>query len=264
MVKNAGWKKYTFIGLALFVVFLFAAIPAETGIKLAKSISPASFSQLRLYGASGTIWQGELDRVDMQGHSFQAVHWDLNLWALLGLRFSADIQLRYQDQPFEASISASPFGALSLNDVKGKIGAQQLVQLARIPAMRLDGDLLLNVSELALDGNQLTSAEGRIVWSGAETRFPQRVLLGDLAADLSNTDDGVLIKLGDAGGPLQIDASLLLDEENNYKLNGEMMARDGRQSPLGRSLSMLGSMDGQGKVKLNLNGNLSQFGFLIK
>jgi len=259
-----SWKKYVIGGVLFFVIFMISNVPVLSVVSLAKIVSPASFSQLKLYGASGTLWQGEFDRVDVSGKSFQAVSWDINLLNLLTLQVSADVTLRMQGQPFSANINASPFGSIALENVKGSIGAQQLVQLANIPAVRLDGEFVLNLETVTISDQTLTEAVGRIVWTGAETRFPQRVLLGDLAADMTTEDDGIVVKISDAGGPLKMKADFLLDPENNYRLKGSMMAREGQQSLLGRSLGMMGSMDGQGNVKLDLKGNLSQFGFLIK
>jgi general secretion pathway protein N len=259
-----SWKKYLIIGLVFFFLFLLANLPAQLGVSIAKMVAPQAMQQVRVYGSQGTLWAGQFDRIDYQGQSFQAVNWDLNLFSLLVGQVTADVSLRFNGQSVKANVSQSLFGGLTLSDVNAKLGAKQLVQMLRIPAMKLDGEFIVNLKTVELEGNRPTDIDGRVVWSGAETRFPQRILLGDLSATASTEDEIITVILKDGGGPLQMDATVSLDPENNYSLNGSMMARDGRQSMLGRSLAMLGSIDPQGKVTLSMKGNLKQFAFLTK
>jgi general secretion pathway protein N len=257
------WKRLLVVGLIFYFVFLLFKLPAGVTVWAFESFVPQEQKQWQLYGVSGTAWSGKIAQVNVSGQTFRDVTWQLHPLSLLIGRASMTLDLRNKDMHAHAVVRKSVFGGLSLSDVRAGAGAQTLMQTFRIPALKLNGDFSLNMESLELDDGTVTDAQGRVVWSGAQTLFPQNLQLGDLAADLTTTEEGVVATLSDGGGPLEISGKAVLDNEGNYKFNGAFSSREGRNSQLGRALSMMGRPNAQGKVEVNVSGKLEQLKFLL-
>ncbi len=255
-------KLLLLLGVAAYLVFLLSRLPAPLVYDMLESQLPPS---VKVYGLEGSVWQGRVARLDWQGRSFHGVDWELHPTSLLMGRTAITLAFRNSDRSHASlSLSRSLGGDLSLSDVRATLPMAELVAMARIPAVKLGGELSLNLERLDVAGMVLEEAEGAAMWNGASSQFPQNMELGDVSARLTTTEEGVLVTLADGGGPLELGGSLLLAPDGQYKLEAKLAARQGQNSPLGRSLRMLGNPGSDGKVTLNNSGNLADFQFLLK
>jgi len=259
------WIPYVLLGMSFFVVFLLIQIPAVVGVSLIESFAKDTpLRQLRFYGVSGTIWNGQAKQIVSAGQQFNSVSWNIHPGSLLLGRGSATISFKSDGNRFSARISQSLLGTTILEGLEAKYQMQDLIKLMQIPAVKLGGQINLRLDELVFSDGTINSATGGVFWSRASSEFPQKVDLGDLKATLDNTDDGVKAVLRDGGGPLELNAELLLAEDGQFQLSGMMAAREGQGSSLANSLRMMGKPNPQGKIVLKNSGNLSDFGFLLK
>ncbi len=259
------WMKYSVLGLMVYLVFLLIQFPANQAYAVAKNYLDEQNVPVTLYEPNGTIWQGKATRLVYQGRSYNDVKWRLLPLDLLTGKLSLSLSFRNTDSFADAVVSRKIFGGLELANTRASMTAQEVLALAAIPAVQLGGRFDLNVASLALDQNRVSHLVGRLVWSDAESKFPQKLLMGDLFADMNTTDDGTIqVKLGDGGGPLELNGDLLVTPEGQYDFTSAMSAREGRQSALGRSLGFIARYDNQNKAIFTRSGNLSEFDFLIK
>ena len=252
------WRRYILLGLAAYGIFLLQQLSATLPYALLEGTLQQN--NVRVYGLQGTVWHGEMQRLEVQGRSFDRVKWELHPSSLLLGRLSASVSFVNADSRISTRVSRGLGGGISLSDLRGRIGASEVLALAGIPAIKLDGQFNLNFDQLSLDGMVITDAEGVLTWSSAGMQFPQRLQLGDLSARFESVDEGVRATLGDGGGALESTGQLLLLAQGKYDFNGQFAAREGMESSLGRALRMLGNPNAEGKISVKVSGSLTDLG----
>jgi len=256
------WRRYLALGVICYLLFVITQIPANNVYYFTKDMLKEQ--SVTLFGVQGSLWQGSASAATYKDMHFKQINWEIHPLALLTANISATIQFKQQENSVHATVSRSFFGKTTVENGRIKADASQLIKLMNIPAIKLNGEFNLNLPLLELTDNNVEYIKGRLVWNNAESIFPQKMELGDVFADMSTSSDGVIqVKLGDAGGPLEMNANLLLTPEGKYDLKGLFSARQGRNSSLGRSLGFMGQYK-DGKVEFNKAGELSEFGFLVK
>lgn len=256
--------KFSVIGGVAYLFFLITQIPAMYVVSAVDSGFDKSDASVKFFDVDGSLWEGRAAAARIGGRMFTDVRWELEPAALLLGNMSAWLAVRNNDGQMQANVSRSIFGSVQLTDVKGRLAASDLLTLLEIPAIKLGGQFGFNLSELELVDNKLTYAEGRVVWNGAVSQFPQKLQLGDLAVDIKTADDGISAQLKDSGGPLDATGLLTLDAAGAYRFSGKFAARDGRNSSLARALSMLGRAGADGKIDVTNTGNIADFGFFVQ
>ena len=256
------WRRYLLLAFASYLLFVITQLPANNIYYFSEDLLKQQ--GITLYGVEGSLWSGSANAVMYKDMHFKQVSWEVHPLALLTANFSATVRFKQKDNFVNALVSRSFFGATKIEGGQVRIDAEDLVKLTNIPAIKLHGEFSLNLPLLKLGDKSVEYIQGRAVWSEAESTFPQKMQLGDLFADMSTTSDGVIqIKLGDAGGPLELDANLLLTPDGKYDFKGQFASRQGRNSSLGRSLGFMGRYNSSGKIEFNKAGELSEFGFLF-
>ena len=256
--------KYVLLGVGVYLTLVIVRFPAEIAYGFVAESLKSSPAKAQLYRVSGTLWSGRAQYMSVSGRTLRDVSWTLHPLSLLAGALSATVALKTDDGSLKVTVLRGFSDSIRLEDVKARLPMNEILRMAKIPAIKLEGQLGVNLQQIEMEAGMLTEAAGRIVWNGAETRFPQRLVLGDLSADIKNTDAGIEAEISDAGGPLEAKGKLVLAPDGGYDFNGLFSAREGQNSMLGRSLGMMGRPDAQGKFKLVNKGNLSDFGFLAK
>ncbi|MDH5731294.1 MAG: type II secretion system protein N [Gammaproteobacteria bacterium] len=250
-------KRLILVGVAAFLLFLIVQTPAHLIFGLVANNLP-----LKVYGVNGSVWNGEIEQINVGRESITGVQWSLHPSHLLMGRVAADISASLGQRRINAYAARSIGGDIVLKNVSGRIDAQTLLGLLKIPALQLGGEFNFNLQSVVLDGKIPLEAQGRVLWSDASSRFPQRLELGTLSAIVSTTDKGIQAELKDGGnGPLELNGDLTLTQKGDYDFNGVFASREGAQSMLGRSLNMMGRPNREGKVSVKNKGNLSALGF---
>lgn len=71
--------------------------PAACGAGGTLSSLPANVANLpKLEGVSGTLWNGQIARLQYASESVNQLRWDLNGWSLL--RFAPEVAIRFGDR----------------------------------------------------------------------------------------------------------------------------------------------------------------------
>ncbi|MDH5301276.1 MAG: type II secretion system protein N [Gammaproteobacteria bacterium] len=252
------WRRYVLLGGLAYGFFLLQQTPISLIYPLAKDVIEQQ--NIRIYGLEGGLWDGSAQRVEYQGRAFENVEWDVHPLALLIGQLSATVSVGNDNMRIHATVNRSLTGSISLDDISGRISANEVMTLAQVPAVKLDGQFKLDMDHLDLSDGRLQSAEGTLVWSHAGMQFPLKLDLGELSIDVETVDAGVRASLGDKGGPLELRGQLLIQPDGAYSFDAQLSAREGVGSSLGRTIGMLGSYNSQGKVDVKSNGKLAELG----
>lgn len=206
--------------LVLAVVFALTRIPATWG---AYFITQGN--TLGMTGVNGTLWDGRASmtsiEIDNIAYSLGELHWQLEPWSLLSLRPCANVRAALERQLIEGRACASLSGSLKVTDASIDAPAD-LIQ-AGIP-VPIDGDLVANISILAMKGEQLQELEGNLSWTGARVQAEGNwVSLGNFAAEYSyNGEDAIVAEVFDLDAPMDLDATVTLALAGGVDVQGEV------------------------------------------
>jgi len=259
-----SWMKYVLLGVASYLIFVIVQFPANKAYYLVEDTLDDKNVPIEVFGLKGSLWQGSASTLIYDGKRYDAVVWEFHPLELLTAKASVSVRFKGKNTTVKGKFAKSIFGSLIAENVQANIGATELLSLLKIPAVKLGGDFALNLSRFELTDKTVNYIQGRLLWSDAESKFPQKLTMGDVFSDFSTSEDGVILaKLGDGGGPLELNGDLSVNPDGKYDLKGLLAARAGRQSVLGRSLGFIGKYDAKGKASFNKSGNISEFGFLV-
>ncbi|TVP91361.1 MAG: type II secretion system protein N [Pseudomonadaceae bacterium] len=243
-MKAPSLKLTIWLALFLYLLALIWQLPATV---VWQRVAPNLPAQVELAGLSGTLWRGQVARMTVDRVDQGGLQWD---WRPAGLlRGSIGLDLVWQ--PRNGRVNANlMLGArrILLQDVRGELDAATMAELNRAPFI-LAGSWLLDVPRLELvDLDQVTAAEGRLVWQGAGGGLPQPLALGNLSASLGHSDGWMTLDLEDQGGPLGLQGDARWRPGQPMHLDTRLQARPDAEPGLVGGLQMLGQPDDQGWI----------------
>lgn len=250
-----SFKRLAIIGAVTLLVFMLVRFPASTAFAWFAPDGVGAF------GVSGTVWKGRARLISAPGLLFRNSEWDLAAWRLLLGQAGGDFSTRWGGGFLEASGSISIAGTVRLRDVRGSFDITQLSGALATPD--IGGVASLDFSELVLRDNWPT----RIVGTGRLRNLTSPLmgsgaaqLIGDIAfefdADTETSSETVTGKLSDAGGPLELQGTLILTPPGNYDLKSRVRARPDAPESLRRNLSFLGAPEPDGMRIFQLAGSI--------
>jgi general secretion pathway protein N len=258
IIKGFDWRLLLFIALA-YLAFLVAGFPAERAYSYWQSSSQAGARQgIAMGSLSGSVWSGTAGQALINGQHLEDLSWDLQPWALIMGRIALNWRGKLADGFGQGQVAAGLDGEVEMDRVEARLDLSQ-ISIRALQALQPQGTLNLNLRDVVWTGQALTSAQGRMVWSGAGVNFLQALTFGDLSLELETTPEGVKGILSDGGGPLEAVGVLNLRPDGQYQFTGSFAARDGDPA-LTRALRSLGRPAADGKVKVSQSGTLAALG----
>lgn len=258
--KAKSTIKLTLAGLLAYLLFLVATVPAGFLYGQWKQNLGGNKVPVSLTDIEGSLWSGSVGKAVIKGSTFERVNWDVNpLTLLLGI-LEVDFDLAVTDGFAKGTVGYNIFGRTYLNNIDAWLPLAQIESLVDIGALHPAGALDVKLNNVKLDGNAIVSAKGDIAWHGAAVTLFKQLGLGDLQLALEPNEGGVKGVIKDQGGPLRADGIMQLNPDKSYTFDGEFGTR-GSQPDLHAALTTMGRFNKDGKVKVSLKGNLSQFGF---
>lgn len=244
------WTGYLALGLASYLVFLVATVPA----KQAYGLLAPRLAPLALYDVEGTLWSGRAAAAIFRGLRLESVAWDMQLLPLLRGRTQAQLTFRTGDGDGSAQVGRRLDGALYLGEVVTKLPAAQVAPLLPANPVRVGGTLDIKLAELILDSDGVERVRGTVDWKGGTVLAPQPVTLGDFSVTFADTEQGVEAQFRDGGGPLEAKGTLRLTPDGGYELKGALAARNSAPPELNQALQFLGRPGPDGKIPVAYTG----------
>jgi hypothetical protein len=252
--------KYGIFGIAAYLVFLVATMPAGFAYGYWKTLfgggdAPVTFDDIR-----GSVWSGQAGKATINGQQLSALTWDTNFFTLLLGIMEMNFEFKVADGYGKGTMGYSVFGGTYLNDVEAWLPLSEVENILKVSAFKPGGALDVKMSTVKLDDNTVVSAKGDVAWHGAELTLLKKLVLGDLDVAFEPHEGGVKGVLSDQGGPLSAEGVLQLGPEKSYEFEGAFGMR-GNNPDLQNTLRTMGRLDRDGKVKVSLKGSLEQFGW---
>ncbi|MES9825114.1 MAG: type II secretion system protein N [Candidatus Thiodiazotropha endolucinida] len=248
------WWTYLFIGLGGYLIFLLAGTPAQhiMGWALVDNGKlPFSYASMK-----GSMWRGKMEAINYQGMPLDKLKWRFTPSGLLLGKISFDLELRHMNNKVDANV-ARTLGGFQLKNVEGQLPASMITKMTDLNQISVEGDVELNLSQVAIETERVTSAEGEIKWLNPALLRPFSLKEGNLKADVTTDDNGnIKIKINDLGGGTSVDGELSLSNEGNYNLNGAIKPGAGSDPGLSSALKAVAKSQPDGSYRISFSGSL--------
>lgn len=249
-----GWPRLAAAGIALYLMFLIATLPASWAGELLTRVSQG---QLRLQDPQGSLWRGSgTIAIQRAGARLQnRVHWNLQpLWLLTGqlraaIKSEGDIALQ--------AVVSFGYHRLRVQDLNGEFAASH-AQAFYAPAMLLSptGQVKVNASEFEL-GKSGFNGEARLTWNSAGSRLGGAGEIGDYLLVASGQDGAAALRVETLRGDIKIDArgNWRANTDGSLTLEGTLVPGN-REATLGPLLSSLNTRKDGDRYPIRLDTRL--------
>jgi general secretion pathway protein N len=252
-------KYYILTAVIAYFTFLLATIPAQFITSMI-----GEKSQVTMQGVSGTLWSGKAYLLSANNTTqFYNTEWSLSVWKLLIGKVAADITTQFAGNDIETEIGTSFLGRYFINDLSGKIAANDFAQLAAIPLAQISGLISLNIEHAQWKQGELPTASGEIKWKDAAVTVVDTASLGDVSITLGESEQQLLIaEIKNQGGDIKIEGKIELVPEADYSLDLRLTPSASANNNIKQSLGMFAKKQTNGEYHLKKSGSLNQIGFL--
>jgi hypothetical protein len=208
----------------------------------------------KLYQLDGSVWNGNAATVIAGRQRFDNVSWAFHPLALALGRLELGLDLHKGDGQFQITAGRSLTGDPYIKRLEAKTPMADAEPLFMPSPLGLDGDLLIDIDKLKIDGNHLVAATGSVSWKNAGLANVSGGSVGDFEMTLETTDEAIKGVLKDSGGPLQITGLLTIKPDGNYQMSVSAALRDQQRNDIKQGLRFLGTPSPDGKVTMNRSG----------
>lgn len=216
-------KLWISLGAALLLIFILSNIPAVWGAWLLTRGTGLSMS-----GVTGSVWNGKASLASMQlngqEHSLGQMSWKLGPLAIISR--CAEVTTKLPMQEFDGEVCAGSNGNLEISDADISAPAAMLQSKVPVP---IQGQISSHIEALQINGNVLQHLKGKLSWTNAAVNTGATWLdIGSYAAELSdNGKNGVLAKVVQLSGPLEVDLQLEFAAPAGGSVTGKLIAPQG-------------------------------------
>lgn len=228
------------LGCGAYLAFALTQFPAATAYRW---LAPA---ELQLAGIDGTVWNGGAAMASLPGLPLRNLRWNVHALPLFIGRVGAQFEARLADGFVDGSVSASP-SRLRLTDVRFGTSLQNLAEL--LPLAATEGQVSAEMSAVVLESGWPISVVGQLrvrelevaplVPSAGQGLIP----LGDYDVSFEAREEpGIFASIRDVGGPLQVAATLTVDPDRKYRIEGRIGSRLDASPTLVEGLTLMQSL----------------------
>ncbi|MBU1617866.1 MAG: type II secretion system protein N [Gammaproteobacteria bacterium] len=251
-----NYKKIIPAAIGFYLVFLVLLAPAAWWLKLVSL--PA---QVQLGPVTGTLWQGQVQAVSLNGYVLPQVNWQLKPWAFLMGKVALDLdigQIRQTTLPYAKAQLSYGFSGLQLQSSQLRLPVEPIVPLLklRLPfQVAASGNMLLNIQDFSMGQPWCEQLAGKASWLEAKFQAPSGWIdLKAIDANLS-CEQGQLQLVTEPGNPLALNVTALIGEQGKYQLNGTMKPDASLPKEVHQAMQFVGQPDAEGRFTLKLQSN---------
>lgn len=252
-----NWRRillFSGVGVLAYLLFLGLTLPASL---LFGWILPPQ-SPVTVVAPQGTPWHGEARELRINGSPLGRVSWRVHPWALFTGRLDYDLSVHGDMTQLTGEAVLTPGGKVIATGVKGPLNlatALRWIELP-IPPNSASGRLNLNLDKFVFENRRPTALVGRIALERLHALWPQPMPLGSYLATFSTDDSGIHGRARDTGGPIDLDATIDVNNSGQYRAQGTMMPRGNADPNLKQALQFLGRTDSSGMTHFSFSGSV--------
>lgn len=238
------------LGVGAFFLLLIVTLPAQVVMGQLAKVG------VEAIGASGSVWKGQAAMVRVRNVPLGQIDWDLHVLKLLTGKASASVAVKQGDAFAQGDVSAGLGGRITLNDVSASWPLASLAA-AGLPA-GWKGTANAQLSELVVEDGLPVALTGTIDLVNLVGPANRPASLGSYRATFpaatGNTGDGIAADLQDVDGPIAVTATLRVQRDRSYLIEGQIATRPDAPSQVVSALQYLGEADASGRRPFSLSG----------
>jgi hypothetical protein len=237
------------LGIAAFVLALLVVLPARW---VGGLLSP----QLECASWSGSIWRGQCSGLILQlpgspPEPVELLRWRLHPTALLRLALQAEFDVRAEQGVGSGQIELGRGGRIAMQDVS--LTMQFDRRLVSMISPGWNGQLHGQQLAIRLEGKQVLALAGELQLR--EFNDGSGGALGSYTLKFPPAASPPFVGvLQDMDGPFVVTASLTVNVDRSWLLEGTVAARPGAPQALQRRMDILGPPDANGRRRLAAEG----------
>lgn len=216
-------------------------------------------SSVKIANVEGSVWQGSASSVKYMDKTFDQVQWDLNPWALLIGKASADIVIGSKATPFNTKghISAS-FSGIQVSNLNLGTNAGFLIGNQQLPfRTKATGEITLHISEFSQGMPVCENLAGKVLLHHVSVNnqfgnFP----LGEFKFDLGCDKGDATLTAKEADNNLGVSGTVRIGKDNQYTVAAKMKPTSKMPKMIRDNLQYLGQPDSKGYYSINYQGKL--------
>lgn len=249
--KFSSWRWLTAYGLMIYLLFLVISLPAN----FVWSLAPQQLKRsVIVSNLQGSAWSASTDNIIVNGFELGKASWTLNPLLLFLGKFGGHITIRNAMGQAQSGFAIQSNQLVEFSDLTGEFNAAMLD-----PAIRpftLAGTIKSELNTLQLQQKVQLAATGTLQWTNASITGVQEVALGNVLLNAAPEAKGTRFQVSNEGGVIAINGDIRVAGNGRYTLNLLLSNRDTRRTDINTILSVLGKLDGKGRVRLNQQGML--------
>lgn len=248
-------RPWLIFGVVLFLAFVLLRFPADVATGW---LAPEAVT---VYGARGTIWDGEADAIDIgvPGLMLETTEWRIRpAWLLTG-RVRGRLHARFGDNALRTGFSRPLLGdRLRLFDTNGILNLETLPRQLLPQTAR--GRVGVSFEDLLLDALWPVAVTGSVDLVDVEVVQGRRVALGSYEILFDGSVDperGVVGRVAATDSTLSVTGSLSLGANRAYLFEGDAKAGPDTPADISQALTFLGTPAPDGSVALSFSGTVN-------
>ncbi len=237
------------LGVGAFVLMLLVTLPAQVVIGRLGKLGVAAT------GVSGSVWNGQAGMVRVRNVPLGQLEWNLHVLKLLTGRVSAAVAVKQGNAFAQGEISAAVNGRITLSDVSASWPLAALAA-AGLPA-GWTGTANARLSELVVEHGLPVALTGSIDLVNLVGPANRPASLGSYRATFPSTTanaGGIAADVTDLDGPIAVTATLRVQRDRSYLIEGQIATRPEAPSQVVSALQYLGEADASGRRPFSLSG----------
>jgi hypothetical protein len=243
-------SRVVWLGLAAFLLAMVVVLPMRW-------IAGALPAQLHCNAWSGSVWHGQCSGLTIlqpgqEPLPIELLQWKLHPLALFRLSLRADFSVRTAQGTGSGTAELGRNGRIGLENVSAVATFDR--RLATMLAPGWTGQLTAEKLAVRVQGNQLQALSGDLTLR--DFNDGRGGALGNYALRFAPVSAPPFVGvLKDIGGPFEVGASLTIQSNRQWRLDGKLAARSGAPASLMKSMEILGAPDAAGRYPLVVEGS---------
>jgi general secretion pathway protein N len=241
--------KIVVLFIVSFVLFTLTLVPISlvaSKVSLPKNIA--------YQGLGGTLWQGEIDAVQVNNMLFENVRWQFEFSSLLHGNLGFDIKFgnaRNSQQLSGRGTVSSGLNGHQLRDFVFRMSADGVKPFLPLPVGVIEGRLITTIEVFQIGEPVCEQLNGEFVWVKAGTDINGPISFGTITSTLLCEENKLVAKF-DGNNLLGIEGSAVIESAKKYGFDGFVKPDVSLPAVVHQGVGMLGKMDNKGKYKIKL------------
>lgn len=240
--------RYILIGVATFVIGLFALFPARVAYHW---FAPPGVA---LSGIDGTIWRGSALAAQAGGLYLRNLSWRMRPGALLGARIGYGLEADASSGFLKTNVALGLGGKAALTDLSASLSLESLQQLVRMPG--LSGALTLRFERLDIENGVPVAADGLAELANLRAPLVHRAPIGGFRAEFLTQDAAIIASVEDTDASIDLAGSLTIAADRTYQFIGKVAPTGNTPDELREQMAYLGTPNDRGQFDVRLEGQL--------